>query len=77
MRQGKILLLRSIPLGEASFRDVAWRWLYLSRFGLPLDEPERAAKIYVHLKAKDVREAFSQWLRPQDMAEIVEGPAPK
>ncbi len=77
LRQGKILLLRSIPLGEASFRDVAWRWLYLSRFGLPLNEPERAAKIYVHLKAKDVREAFSQWLRPQDMAEIIEGPAPK
>ncbi len=77
LRQGKILLLRGIPLGEASFDGVASKWLYLSRFGLALDEPERAAKIYVDLKAEDVRRAFSEWLHPSDMAEIVEGPAPK
>ena len=77
LRQGKILLLRSIPLGESSFDGVASQWLYFSNFGLPLDEPERAAKTYVGLKAQDVRKVFLKWLRPSDMAEIVEGPAPK
>ncbi len=77
LRQGKILLLRSIPLGESSFDDVAYKWLSLSEFGLPLDEPERAAKTYIRLTAQDVRQAFLKWLRPSDMAEIVEGPAPK
>jgi zinc protease len=77
LRQAKILLLRDIPLSESSVDRVAGGWLSRSILGLPLDEPIHAANIYVHLTADDVRAAFAKWLRPDDLVQVTQGPAPK
>jgi zinc protease len=45
--------------------------------GLPLDEPIQAARRYVTLTGEDVRAAFAKWLRPDDLVQVTEGPAPQ
>jgi len=55
---------------------IAQGWLSRSVLNLPLDEPTRAAHIYVKLTARDVKAAYANWLRPDDLVEVVQGPAP-
>jgi len=76
LHQAKLMLLRDIPLSESSVGYIARGWLSRSILGLPLDEPIRAAHIYVKLKARDVKAAYAKWLRPNDLVEVVQGPAP-
>jgi zinc protease len=47
-----------------------------AELGLPLNEPEIAAQKYYDLTAEDVRAAFKKWVDPQDLVEVVRGPAP-
>jgi zinc protease len=77
LRQAKVLLLREIPLSESSVQRVATGWLSRSVLDLPLDEPIRAAHRYVKLSASEVRVAFAKWLRPDDLAQVTQGPVPK
>ena len=77
LRQAQVLLLRDIPLSESSVDRVAAGWLTRSLLGLPLDEPAQAARRYVKLTARDVRAAFAKWLRPDDLVEVTQGPAPQ
>ena len=77
LRQAKVLLLREIPLSESSVERVARGWLSRSVLNLPLDEPIRAAHRYVKLSASDVRAAFAKWLRPDDLAQVTQGPGPQ
>jgi zinc protease len=77
LRQAKALLLREIPLAEGSVRSIANGLLSRSRIGLPLNEPEIAAKHYVQLNASDVQAAFAKWVRPDDLVQIVRGPNPQ
>jgi zinc protease len=77
LRQAQVLLLRGIPLSEASVDQVAGGWLSRSILGLPLDEPIHAAKIYVKLTAQDVKAAFAKWLRPDDLTQVTQGPPPQ
>jgi zinc protease len=44
---------------------------------LPLDEPIRAAKTYYELTADQVRAAFAKYVRPDDLVQVVRGPAPQ
>lgn len=74
LHQAKLMLLRDIPLSESSVSSIAEGWLSRSILKLPLDEPVRAAHIYVKLNARDVRAAYAKWLRPDDLVEIVQGP---
>jgi zinc protease len=76
LHQAKLMLLRDIPLSESSVNYIAQGWLSRSVLGLPLDEPTRAARIYVKLTAGDVKAAYARWLRPDDLVEVVQGPAP-
>jgi zinc protease len=76
LQQAKALLLRQIPLAEASESNVAIGFLHYAVLGLPLDEPRRAARIYAAVTASQVRSAFAKWIRPQDFVEVVRGPAP-
>ena len=71
------MLLRDIPLAEASVDYIASGWLAYSALGLPLDEPVRAGKIYVQLTAKDVQNAFAKWLRPDGLVQVTQGPVPQ
>ena len=77
LRRAKAVLLREIPLSEASVDGIAEGLLYLADKGLPLNEPTLAARHYVALNAKQVQAAFAKWLRPADLVQASEGPAPK
>jgi zinc protease len=75
--QAKTLLVRGIPLAESSTRSVAGGLLDRSVRDLPLDEPIQAAKRYKELTAAEVQAAFARWIKVDDFAEVVLGPAPK
>ncbi len=77
LQQAKALLLRQIPLGEASQDAVARGLLARAQLALPLDEPYRAARTYLELGAADVKAAFARRLRPDGFVEIVRGPPPR
>jgi zinc protease len=75
--RAKALLLREIPLSESSIDDIASGFLRRVELDLPLDEPIRAAGIYLKLGAPEVREAFRKWLRTDDLVQVTEGPSPR
>lgn len=77
LAQAKAMLLREIPLSESSEDSIASGLIDRSTLGLPLDEPIVAARRYVKLTAADVQAAFKKWLRPNDLVQVSEGPAPK
>jgi zinc protease len=77
LHQAKALLLRSIPLSESSEEAVAGGLLGRAEIGLPLDEPIVAAKKYSALTADDVKAAFAKHIQPDDLVQIVRGPAPQ
>jgi zinc protease len=77
LQQAKALLLRQIPLGEASEDAVAGGFIGRARIGLPLDEPTRAADKYFNMTADEVRTAFAKYLSPANFVQVVRGPAPK
>ncbi|HTV51738.1 MAG TPA: pitrilysin family protein, partial [Steroidobacteraceae bacterium] len=72
----KAMLLRQIPLSEASVDDIAAGFLGRIEFDLPLDEPTIAARRYIELTPRDVQSAFKKWMRPDDMVRVSQGPAP-
>ena len=76
MRRAKLLLLRSVPLGEQSEDRIADGLLARAEAGLPLDEPVRAARRYLQLTPTQVRAAFAKWIRPDAFVQVVEGPPP-
>ncbi len=76
LRQAKAILLRSLPLAEASEDDVASSLAGDSISGLPLDEAHRAAEIYAKLSAAQVRAAFAKHIRPAAFVQVVQGPNP-
>jgi len=77
LRQAKAMLLRRIPLAEASVASIAQGLLYRSKLELPLNEPTLAAQQYVALTAEQVQAAFGKWLRPSDLVQVSQGPAPQ
>jgi zinc protease len=77
LHQAKALLLRSIPLSESSEEAVAGGLLGRAEIGLPLDEPIVAAKKYSALTADDVKAAFAKHIQPDNLVQIVRGPAPQ
>ena len=77
LHQAKALLLRQIPLGESSEEAVAGGLLGRAEVGLPLDEPIVAAKKYSALTADDVKAAFARHVQPDNLVQIVRGPAPQ
>jgi len=77
LRQARAVLLREIPLSEASTDSIAAGLLSRAVLELPLDEPTRAAERYVKLSAKDVQAAFAKWVHPRDLVQITQGPNPQ
>ena len=73
----KALLLRRIPLSEASIDDIAMGFIHRRDLNLPLDEPTLAAQRYIALQAVEVQSAFRKWLRPGDLVRVTQGPPPK
>jgi zinc protease len=77
LQQAKALLLRQIPLREASEESLGGGLLARAQMDLPLDEPFQAAQRYYAMTASEVREAFRKHVRADAFAEVVRGPAPK
>jgi len=77
LHQAKALLLRQIPLSESSEEAVARGLLGRAEIGLPLDEPIQAAKKYSAMTADDVKAAFAKHIQPDNLVQIVRGPAPQ
>ncbi|HUO67537.1 MAG TPA: pitrilysin family protein, partial [Gammaproteobacteria bacterium] len=73
----KALLLRHIPLSEASVAEIARGLIGRRDLGLPLNEPSIAAQRYVELSAEDVQAAFKRWIRPDDLVRVTQGPVPR
>ena len=77
LRRAKIMILRQVPLSEASIDDIAMNLLSRSQMDLPLDEPRQAARQYRQISAGQVRDAFRKWIRPSDFVQITVGPNPQ
>jgi zinc protease len=77
LHQAKALLLRQLPLGEASEGAVAQGLLGRAQIGLPLDEPIQAAKKYFEIDADQVKAAFAKKIRTGDFVQVVRGPTPQ
>jgi zinc protease len=77
LKQAKALVLREIPLSESSENGIAHGLLGRALADLPLDEPIRAAHIYMKIDATEIQKAYVKWVRPDDLVQVTEGPAPK
>ncbi len=75
LQLAKASLLRNIPLQRASVDKLASQYLLYSQLDLPLDTPQKTAKIYYQMNAADIQKAFKTWIRIDDLAEIIKGPA--
>jgi zinc protease len=76
LNQAKTLLIREIPLSEGSQKSIASGLLKRSLDDLPLDEPVLAAKKYLKINSNDIKKAFTTWIHPENLAQIIEGPQP-
>jgi zinc protease len=75
LQRAKALLVRHIPLAEASTGAVAQGLIARWELELPLDEPALAARRYIDLDTGEIKAAFAKWLRPSDLARVTQGPA--
>ena len=69
--------IRSIPVGVSSVNRIARSLVAWSYLGEPLDQPMVAAKHYLALGAREVQAAFAKYVKPNDLMQVVQGPAPK
>jgi zinc protease len=76
MLRTKALLLRQIPLSEASIEEIARGIIGRDDDGLPPDEPTIAARRYIALTPQDVQNVFKKWIRPGDFVRVSQGPTP-
>jgi len=77
LQRAKTLLVRQIPLTEASTDSIARRLLSLSMEDLPLNEPVRAARYYLETTAEQIRDSYAKWIRPADFVQVTVGPPPE
>ena len=77
LNRAKAILLRAMPLEEASINDIARGFAGRRELNLPLDEPTIAARHYIALTPTDVQAAFKKWIRPDDLVRASQGPAPQ
>jgi zinc protease len=75
LMRAKAELLRRLPMQRASVGGIAGQYLRLTELGLPLDSGRTAAIRYLTTTAEDIQLAFGKWLRPDDLVEVVKGPA--
>jgi zinc protease len=74
IQRAKAMLLRQIPLAEASTAAIAQGLVGRWDLDLPLDEPTLAARRYIDLGPPQIMSAFANWLRPADLVQVTQGP---
>jgi zinc protease len=77
LRQAQGMLLKEITLAESSLGSIAQGMVSRAILDLPLDEPHIAAEQYITLTAEQVKSAFAKWVRPADLVQVAQGPAPQ
>ncbi|MBS0444508.1 MAG: insulinase family protein [Proteobacteria bacterium] len=77
LKRAKGILLRQIPLSEASFSAIGGQLLTLASEGRPLDALTIAARHYAALTAEEVQQAYAKHIRPEGFVTVVKGPAGK
>jgi zinc protease len=75
LTRAKAQMLRRLPMQRASIDALAELYLRLDQLGLPLDTPEIGAKRIYDATAADIESAFKAYLRPDDLAQVIKGPA--
>jgi len=75
LTRAKAQMLRRLPMQRSSVDAIAGLDLRLVDLGLPLDTPSIAAKHYYDATPAMIQAAFKAWLRPDDLSEVVKGPA--
>ncbi|HLY05697.1 MAG TPA: pitrilysin family protein, partial [Rhizomicrobium sp.] len=75
--RAKAILIREMPLEEASVNEIARAFALRRQLNLPLNEPTLAAERYIALTPADVQAAFKKWMRPGDFVRASEGPPPQ
>lgn len=75
LHQVKGMLLRQLPLSEASFGSIAGQLLQFSLQGKPLNSTTIAAQHYLDLTAQQIQAAFGKYLRLDAFVTAVKGPA--
>lgn len=74
LTRAKAELLRRLPMQRASVGGIAGLYLQLVELGLPLDAQQKAAERYLTITASDIQHAFANWIRPDDLVQVVKGP---
>jgi zinc protease len=77
LARAKAILIREMPLEEASVNEIARAFALRRDLNLPLNEPTLAAQRYITLTSADVQAAFRKWMRPADFVRASQGPEPK
>ena len=74
LTRAKAQMLRRLPMQRASVASIASLYLQRVDLGLPLDYAATADHAYREMSAQDIQQAFANWIRPDGLAEVVEGP---
>ena len=77
LRLAKTTAVLDGELAESNVGAVASGYLARALADLPLDEPQRRARIFLGMQAQTIRAAFARWIDPARFVQIVTGPAPK
>ncbi|WP_229819668.1 M16 family metallopeptidase [Kushneria pakistanensis] len=75
LHRAKSILLRAMPMQEASYGAISASLLGLAMSDKPLDATTRAAEQFVKLTPEEVQEAFRAHIRPDGFVTGVRGPA--
>ena len=75
LTRAKAQILRRLPMQRASVDALGALYLRLIDTGLPLDTPQVAAQHYFDATAQQVQAAVAKYLRPDDLAQVIKGPA--
>ena len=73
--RAKAEIMRQLPMLRASVGTTASVLLRRDELGLPLDSDQAAAQAYLAVTAPAIQQAFKTWLRPEGLAEVIQGPA--
>ncbi|MES1923999.1 peptidase M16 domain-containing protein [Salinisphaera sp. T31B1] len=76
LHRARAELIRQVALNQASADAIGGGLLSRIERGAPLDAPYRAAAAYQKIDADEIQAAFKQWIRPDDLVRVIQGPAP-
>ncbi len=77
LTRAKALIVGELPVRKESYDGLAQQLLTYASTDRPLDEDAIEARAQLAATPDQVRAAFAKWIRPNDLARIVEGPAGK